>query len=529
MMSVALRLVLAFGSADDFDTPAALGGGEGIHFTGSPTSKWNCSVCHDATGAGSVTVTSTGRDLVTQGYVPGETYELEVALQPGTSARAAVALELSTRNRAPAGVLTTAMPLMGNTDGYLCAGLDPMTMRGQVAHSYACAVNRWRVSWQAPAADEGSVTLYLSAVDANADSKNAGDVTHSLVLGIPSPSTVGQNTTGCSSTGGELTLILVLLLSLSLRRGRGLLLLALIPTLALAAPKKKTRAPPPPPKTAPQPQPEPAPAPAPEPLVEPTPPQKPTEPPFPPKRVEPVPAPVIAAIPDTSKLPGAFELDARLGFGFRSVSFSSPSYATPFRAAFGFPSLSLGITFYPARLLRSSALSGLHLQGRYAVGWVLQQLPLAGAQVLPSDGRVALGYSIRAGVLELTPRALYRIAIGGVERNPFFDDGYFQSLGGELAIGVVTSGFFLHVTPRAGAIVDVGTQMVRGYGASRGGFTWGGSAEVGWRFSPFFLLSGTYQLTVAKTEFAGQGERTLEAMTVNDTIHAGYVVLTLEH
>ena len=116
---------------------------------------------------------------------------------------------------------------------------------------------------------------------------------------------------------------------------------------------------------------------------------------------------------------------------------------------------------------------------------MLQSLPLGGALALPSEGRVALGYTARLGPIELSPRALYRVVIGGVERNALFDDGYFQSLGGELGVGLVLGAFSVQVTPRAGVVVDVGTQMVRGYGASRGG-------------------------------------------TMSDAVHAGYLVLAFE-
>jgi hypothetical protein len=582
-MTHALLLVLAFGSADDFDTPATLGGGQGVSFTGSPTAKWNCAVCHDADGPGAFAVSAVGRDLAAQGYVPGETYELELTLTgSGPSQRAAFALELSKSNRSPSGTLNKAMPLMGSGAAeYACTtlgGIDPVAIidRGsaRVAHSYACAINKWRVSWTAPASDEGPVTLYASAVDANADSRNAGDVTHSLVLGIPSPSTVGaRSMQSCSSTPAAL-LVLVLLWfmrravssardqnhSLVESRGtkpqfaratvharhgttrrtftprlpRGLtalmaLLLATSATPTWSAPKKKgakTKKAPPAQPPPPQPNPvepkqeEPAPAP----VVEPP---APVATPAPPPPA--APTPTVAEIPDTSTLPGGIELDARLGFGYRAVSYASLSYATPFRASFGYPTLSLGVTLYPMRLLRSSVLSGLHIQGRYAVGWVLQTLPLGGALALPSGGRVALGYTIKAGPLELSPRALYRVDVGGVERNALFDDGYFQSLGGELSIGLVLGKFFIHVAPRAGAVVDVGTQMIRGYGASQGGLTWGGAGEIGIKLGTSFQLSASYQLNVQRTQFAGQGERTLQEMTVSDVTHVGYLSLGFEY
>jgi hypothetical protein len=169
------------------------------------------------------------------------------------------------------------------------------------------------------------------------------------------------------------------------------------------------------------------------------------------------------------------------------------------------------------------------VQGSYAVGVVLQTLPLGGALVMPSEGRVALGYTGRIGPLELSPRALYRVVIGGVERNALFDDGYFQSVGGELGLGLVLGALSLELTPRAGAVLDAGTQMVRGYGAFLGGIMFGGSARVGWRFSPRLQLSATYQLTSTRTRFAGRGERDFEALAMTDLVHAGYAMLAFEY
>ena len=543
MLLSLLTLTLAFGSPDDFGAPATLGGGNEVRFTGSPTARWTCAVCHDAepSGPNPLKLTALGRDLPAKGYEPGQTYELELISDSTAGGRSAFALELANRSGARAGVLELAPPLMGSAaDPYLCAGRDPVVVSTSgVAQSYSCEVKRWRMSWTAPAADEGSVTLYLSVVDSNADSRTTGDLTHSMVLGIPSPSTVNARTSGCSAVPGALVLLGVLLL-LWRRRSGVVLVAVLLATTADAAAKKKKVSPKKEPVVS---QPIEPPAPTPEAPASPEPAVLPSPQPVSPSRRESAVSPSgresavpplgeretkVAAIPDTSMLPSALEVDARLGFGLRSLALSSLSYATPFRASFGFPSVALGVTLYPTRLLRSTALPGLHLQGSYAVGFVLQTLPLGGALVMPSEGRVALGYTARLGPLELSPRALYRVVIGGVERNALFDDGYFQSLGGELGLGLVLGSFSLHVTPRAGAVVDVGTQMVRGYGASRGGLMYGGSAGAGWQIGSGFRLSATYQLTFTKAGFAGRGERDFEALTLDDTVHAGYVVLAFE-
>lgn len=521
MLTLIITSLLAFGSPDDFAAPATLGGGNDVRFTGSPSARWTCAVCHDTEATGPNPITLTG---LPSPYVPGTSYELELVTS-ATSERAAFALELDNRTGAHSGTLELAPALMGTAgEPYLCMARDPVVISTPgVAQAYSCAVKRWRMTWRAPATDEGSVTLYASVVDANADSRTTGDVTHSMVLGVPSPSTVNARATGCNSVPGVLVLIAVVLLA---RRRRGVLL-ALVLIFAgtaeaakKAAKKKKAPVEKMPEVTAPV---------APPPPVEVAqPPLETVEPVKPVVSAPPAEREIVAAIPDTSSLPGGLELDARVGYGLRSLALSSVSYATPFKASFGFPSVSLGVTLYPMRLLRSAALQGLHVQGSYTVGIVLQALPLGGALVIPSEGRVALGYTARIGALELSPRALYRVVVGGVERNALFDDGYFQSLGGELGLGLVFGSFSLQVTPRIGAVVDVGTQLVRGYGASRGGLTYGGSACVGWKFGSGVSLAASYQLTLTRTDFAGRGVRDFEALAINDVVNAGYLGLTFE-
>ena len=46
MMGTLTLLVLAFGAPQTFDAPAEVGGGSRGSFTGAPSSKWNCGVCH---------------------------------------------------------------------------------------------------------------------------------------------------------------------------------------------------------------------------------------------------------------------------------------------------------------------------------------------------------------------------------------------------------------------------------------------------------------------------------------------------
>lgn len=501
MTGLALSLVLAFGSPGDFAAPATLGGGSGGRFTGSPNEKWDCNVCHVTPTPSTFTLTAEGRDLVVQGYVPGETYDLELqSSTPGK--RNAFALEFVTRSGVRAGTVTNAPPLMGAAQTeYQCSGVDPVEVfEERVAQSYACAVTKWRLRWTAPSEDVGGVTLYVSLVDGDGDSSNHGDVTTNRLLGIPSPSTVGQRAASCSVVPGNLLAVLLVLLA--------------GPSFAK---KKKASVPPPPPAVEKPAEPSPAPpAPEPAPVVE-------TAPPPPPPPMTAVAAPTPAA-----DVPPALELEARLGFGYRSFSLSSASYATPFRVTFASFGGAVSLTAFPMRLVRTSVLEGLHVQATYAVGWAPQNLGLGSAQVLPSDFVLALGYRFGGAVVQVAPRATWRMLIGGVERNALFDDAFFQSVGGEVVASVQLGRVRLLVAPQAGAVLDAGEQATRAYGRNLGGLTFGGRAGGSFALTKSLTLSLVYQLTVTRASLGGRGTRNLEALSFADTIHGATLSLGLE-
>lgn len=176
MTSSLVALVVAFGSPSDFAAPSVFGGGGGLRFTGSPREKWDCGVCHVSEQPHTFTVVATGRDLATQGYVPGERYELEVeTATPGK--KNAFALEFTNRSGDPAGVVS-----VDPQTPHLCTSLTPEpvdpveVIEGRVAMTYACEVAKWRVVWTAPAQDDGVVTLYASLVEGNGEDGSRGDV-----------------------------------------------------------------------------------------------------------------------------------------------------------------------------------------------------------------------------------------------------------------------------------------------------------------------------------------------------------------
>ncbi len=581
-MSGLLALVLAFSDPGAFLAPADLGGGGGNHFTGSPSSHFDCTVCHDRASDLKLEVASDPSGLFDKGYTPGQRYTLTFSLSDKGKV-AGFGAELDTRGGAATGSFTL-VPADGDfvcLDGPNDApGTDPVALfpAGDVATGVAAALacknspRSWRVSWAAPATDVGAVNLFASAVAGNLDGSNRGDRAASLVMGVPSPSTAGARAKGCASAPGALAPLALLLVLLLLRgrareapprsgraarggtsqrgavpssgasrhllpRGEGMVLvLVLLASVAWAAPKKKKHPTHHPPATRPAPVQaspplEPAPAPAPEAAPEPVPEPAATATPAPaPAAPTPPAAPASAPPPGLSEpadeLP-AVHAGVQLGYGYRDLRLTSPSFATPLRAQLGFPLVGVVMGFEPMRLLRVGVLEGLELEGAYVRGWVLGPTPLGGAQVLPADGWVALGYAFTLGRVSLAPRALYRVQVGGAEKNFSFDDAYDQSVGGELRLGLEVGRLSILLAPRGAVVLDSGTLAVEGYGAQRGGLSLGGEAALDFDLGAGFTLGARYGLDRITTSWAGGGKRALGAVSRTDLVQTGALTLRL--
>jgi hypothetical protein len=529
MTAALTALVLAFASPSSFQKPADYGGGGGRLFTGSPSSKWDCSVCHDIDGTLTMGFAADPPELLTEGYTPGKMYTLTITLNASPNA-GAFGLEVTGRNGAAAGQLAN-VDIASLTADEACTRLgktvDPVEIRpgGTAAQSGSCkaGLNRWHLRWTAPAADAGGLTFYVSTVAGDGNTANTNDRTVSRVYGVPSPATVGQRTGGC---GAPAAMLLLPVLGLLYRRRKGALivLLLLVPLTAHAAKKKKAPPPPPPPveQPAPAPQPPPAeeikPAPAPEPAPVPAPVPTPA-----PSLVKPL--PIEAPLPAPSENePTAIEATAAAGFGLRGLTQYSASFATPIHVQLGFPTASVDVRFFPVRLLRASALTGVELEGRYQVGWVLGSLPLGAAQAIPADGRISAGYRFTLGGLSIAPRFMFRMEVGGVERNALFEDAFYQSVGGELSVAFERGGFFAEVRPFGTRIVDSGTASVKAYGALLTGFSTGAQAAAGWRFGKSGLaVTAHYSYSFTRAVFFGYGDRDYQTVTNVDQVHAAMI------
>jgi hypothetical protein len=179
--------------------------GEGIYFTGAPRfASQTCASCHvDGPGRVGLKLGADPSALFAGGYVPGQTYELEVELQnetegtqystptctdaPGTASGYVqcnnnnFALEVDDASGAPLGGYFCATPPSaggacvapdGSEESLVApAGdaifgnrpIDPNTARLELRNG----ATSWHLWWTAPKAGSGPVTIFVSAVDGN--------------------------------------------------------------------------------------------------------------------------------------------------------------------------------------------------------------------------------------------------------------------------------------------------------------------------------------------------------------------------
>jgi len=290
------------------------------------------------------------------------------------------------------------------------------------------------------------------------------------------------------------------------------------------------------------------------PVVKPEPPPEPEVTPPPPEPTPPEPAPAVEAPPppaetaapapapppltvesfkrtvrDTSKEPVAFEFNAAAGAGLRSFHIASSSLATPLGVSLTYPQVALGFTAYPLRLLNPGSSAGLQFGGAYQVGWAFSAKVSNATSVAPSDAWLTLGWGVPLGPVELVPRALWRMQVGGVERNAELDDGWFQSVGGELGIRIRAGAVLVEVRPRGGMVLDAGTVPARGYGAFTGGLTYGGVAQVGLKLgSGPWRVALRYDFSHTEARFAGGGVRQLAGVVFTDNTQGAQVSIAAE-
>ncbi len=535
MIGLAVALALGFSDPASFEKSADIGGGGGVYFTGSPGAKYDCSVCHDADPTLELRVESDPPGLFTGGYTPGQTYRLDVTLGTEPS-NGGFGVELG-----PDGGVGSLqnLPLSAHTAEELChygaldggtTDVDPVVVRagGASAQSGTCntGTRAWRLQWVAPSSDLGPATFYFAAVAGNGNAANTDDRAVARVLSTPSPQSKPERSRGCGAPAAVLLLPLAAVLA---RWRRGVLLVLVLAPLATWAKPKRAKRPPPAPVEAPaEPRREEPPAPI-EPAAPEAPPQQ-TQAPAPdagalPAAVEaPPPAPVTQAAPppppaEVDERP-SLEISFTAGAGLRDLSLYGESYGVPLRLQQAYPTFGVRVRFFPLRLMRAGALTGLELEGAYRIGRAVGALPAGAANALPADGRLSAGYRLTFGPVAVAPRFLYRVEVGGTDRNALFADSLYQSVGGELALALEAGPVYVELRPGGGWVLDTGTLSATGYGRAAGGPTAGGTGELGVRLGATGLrLCARYQVSFTRVTFAGGGERGLGPLTVVDQGH----------
>ncbi len=153
-------------------------------FSGAPGES-NCSACHSSfplnSGDGELTLSS---NIPASGYIPGETYEIQVSVSQKDRPR--FGFQLSSQSEASA----TSIGTFELTDSIRTQikTLTLATTSTYITHTKdgieSPDENEWEVNWTAPDSGTGKVIFYVASVAANKDSSNQGDYVYTAQLGI---------------------------------------------------------------------------------------------------------------------------------------------------------------------------------------------------------------------------------------------------------------------------------------------------------------------------------------------------------
>jgi hypothetical protein len=159
-----------------FTEPAISGGSGGRTFSGAPADGYTCAVCHQGGGTFDPDVLGVPDD----GYRPGETYELSIAL-PSTARNVGAILEVADEEGRGVGTLAP-VPDADLEPADACRTGEPAVVRvaapgRQLARLEVCGARRARVRWTAPASPVASVRLFASLVVSDDSGDPSGDTT----------------------------------------------------------------------------------------------------------------------------------------------------------------------------------------------------------------------------------------------------------------------------------------------------------------------------------------------------------------
>ncbi len=160
--------------------------------TGAPgETTCNTSGCHMGssvvTNSSFLAVTSIPSSLFTDGYTPGQTYNLVVNLSSNTPRYGFELTVLDKVNNNQAGTIALTSPAT--------TSLTSSGGRQYVGHQNANSTNAWSFQWTAPTAGTDTVLFYVAGNASNANGNNQGDVIHSNSFKLHEA--VAQPVTGC--------------------------------------------------------------------------------------------------------------------------------------------------------------------------------------------------------------------------------------------------------------------------------------------------------------------------------------------
>jgi hypothetical protein len=142
--------------------------GPGGNRTGSPGSSGNCGSCHSGGNYGGtlkVGITDIGDTTFLSFYTPGQVYDMHV-ISGGTSTKKGFQATFLTSSNMMAGTCSAAPT---GTSIYTSGG------KSIWGHSTPSSTGVWKGTWTAPAAGNGTVTMYAATVVSNANGSDSRD------------------------------------------------------------------------------------------------------------------------------------------------------------------------------------------------------------------------------------------------------------------------------------------------------------------------------------------------------------------
>lgn len=145
----------------------------------------NCAACHSGTlNSGSAIVSISSPQLV-NGYVPGQTYTVDVSINNTSSSK--VGFELTAEKDADNSKIGTFLLVNSMETQFTNSNLAVThNAAGTVVSSNA---KTWSFNWIAPATSEGNITFYAAFNEANANGTTTGDKIYTTSLNITENST----------------------------------------------------------------------------------------------------------------------------------------------------------------------------------------------------------------------------------------------------------------------------------------------------------------------------------------------------